>query len=76
MTVKKQKSRRFCGILFHQEEDGMWRTPAFGGVLIVRCNQSNIERWSVEEHPDGPRFRGSGRNIRECLESSGLVEPK
>ena len=66
---KKDKpivTRTFCGIVFHRYEPETWRSDS--GILLSRSHVG--VKWSVEEHPLGMSYRGTGATIKEALENS------
>lgn len=70
---KKIVQRTFCGILFTRAELGRWRSE--DGILLQRNHIGvQFEKWSVEEHPNGPEHRGTGATIREALANSDLLK--
>ena len=72
-TIKaKETVRMFCGIKFRHISPCQWRSDS--GILLCKSNiGSKMEKWSVEEHPQDQRLRGTGATIRQALENSSLT---
>jgi hypothetical protein len=73
---RKPVQRTFCGILFTRQDMGRWKSES--GIVLQRNHIGvKFEKWSVEEHPEGPQHRGTGSTIHEALKNSDLLaDPK